>query len=118
MAVYTRCLSVFVGENIHGVEVMYGKNMKKNDIQLCFIYCPPQKALVHVLKKVFCALQSSIDFTRSLVVMGDFNIDCQNTATLSNFLNAEYALRQVISSYTTDRMSTIDHVYTNIDETK
>lgn len=115
MAVYTKCSSVFVEGNAHGVKIMFGV---KDNIQICFIYSPPAMAMISSLKNVFYTLKRKNDFLKPAIIMGDFNIDLQKSQVLSDFLKQKYSLYQMISSYTTDYWSTIDHIYTNIDEAK
>lgn len=67
-----------------------------------------------------CSALSNVLFSQALqlnVLIGDFNIDWLENAertSLYNLFVRDHGYKQLVSSYTTDNKTCIDHVYTNI----
>ena len=76
----------------------------------------PVQQLCHALKEVL-----SISSSQFNIVIGDFNInwlDEGNRRPLCNLFVNENNYRQLITSYTNDSRTTIDHIYTNLPESQ
>ena len=59
--------------------------------------------------------------TNFKIFMGDFNVNWFNHSereALYNFFIREHQYKQLMSSYTTDNKTCIDHIYTNLPETQ
>ena len=70
--------------------------------------------LCHALNELL-----SISSSQFSIVIGDFNInwlDESNRRPLYKLFVNENNYRQLITSYTTDNPTTIDHIYTNLPE--
>ena len=55
------------------------------------------------------------------VFLGDFNVNYliqKEKVPLNNLFIRENNYRQLVSSYTTDNRTTIDHIYTNLPESQ
>ena len=55
------------------------------------------------------------------IILGDFNVDFNNDVqknSLYNQMIVSYGYKQHISAFTTDNRTTIDHIYTNLNESR
>ena len=76
----------------------------------------PVQQLCHALHEVLSFTSSQFN-----IIVGDFNVnwldDCRRRPLYNLFIN-DNNYRQLISSYTTDNQTTIDHIYTNLPESQ
>ncbi len=90
---------------------------KVNCINVVFIYKPPS-VNVSLLVKALEAVHHTHLHHSQAVIMGDFNIDYQNSPSQqTKLMNATSQLgyHQLIHEPTTDLGSTLDLIFTNID---
>ena len=120
----TRCLLTF--HNIHStVEKVFTSSkfefIKINitdalfNGQLIVLYKAPNMLDSEFSSTVDKELLPYIDNTRSLVIMGDFNLDVQRNHALIQILSEKFMCKSLIKEPTTDKLSVIDHVFSNID---
>ena len=69
------------------------------------------------------AVQHMLDClpTQVNIFIGDFNVNYFNSlqsASLNNLFVRDNNYRQLVSSFTTDRNTCIDHIYTNLSESQ
>lgn len=66
-------------------------------------------------------LHSIMSTERFCIILGDFNIDFNNDVQKSSLYNqmiVSYGYKQQISGFTTENRTTIDHIYTNLNESR
>ena len=103
--------------NISGNEITIMKLMILPHVTIIGIYRSPKvpvQQLCHALNEVLNLSTSQFN-----IFMGDFNInwlDEGNRRPLYNLFVIDNNYRQLVSSYTTDNQTTIDHIYTNLPE--
>lgn len=105
--------------NQNGVEITVMRFMIIPHITVIAIYRSPSIPIRHLCSaiKELLALSS----TSLKVFVGDFNVNWLNIterATLYNLFITENHYRQLMSCYTTDNKTCIDHTYTNRDKDK
>ena len=105
--------------NTNGIEVTKMKVMILPHVTIIGVYRSPKipvQQLCHALNEVLSLSSSQFN-----IVIGDFNInwlDESNRRPLYNLFVNENNYRQLITSYTTDNLTTIDHIYTNLPESQ
>ena len=103
--------------NCHGIELTILKTVKCPDLIVIGIYRSPTLPLSCLLPAIRTTLEENP--SSQVILMGDFNInwlDQEQRRSLYNLMINENALKQLISTCTTDNGTLIDHVYTNIIE--
>ena len=101
--------------NSHGIEITAIRLMTAPHIHIFGIYRSPSVPLVQM-----CSALSNVLFSQAShfnIFIGDFNIDwLENTkrTSLFNLFVRDHGYKQLVSSYTTDNKTCIDHVYSNI----
>ena len=84
--------------------------------QAVFLYKSPKmpdKDLVSCITKELIPL---LNLSKPLIIMGDFNIDCSNRSNrVLEKLEDIFSCRMLIDEPTTDYMSVLDLVFSNID---
>ena len=103
--------------NINGIELTQIKTRDRLDLIIFGIYRSPNIPISHLLD----ALRSIHDQDQSSqnIVIGDFNVNwlaVSERQSLYNLMLIENSYRQLISGFTTDNGTLIDHLYTNIIE--
>ena len=103
--------------NIDGIELTQIKTRDRLDLTIFAIYRSPNIPISHLLD----ALRSIHDQDQSSqnIVIGDFNVNwlaVSERQSLYNLMLIENSYRQLISGFTTDNGTLIDHLYTNIIE--
>lgn len=99
IAVYHKSAICFENMNYLGMEIVVG-NLKILNIVtfMCFLFCPPKKAVLHLYKKVFEKLfDKSSGFQKPTIIMGDFNINLVESTTLVEYVKERYQLRRLIN---------------------
>jgi len=103
--------------NIHGIEVTIIKIISHEDCTIPGIYRSP-KVPVRQLCEAITEVLHSIS-PENIIILGDFNvtwlIDIEKRP-LYNLLVKDGHYKQLISTYTTDSKTIIDHICTNIHE--
>lgn len=123
MAVYSRV--EFIPEypracNCRGVEITLMKTTILPYVSIKGIYRSPRVPM----QDLCYALTSVMDVlcnTQFNVFIGDFNVNWLDETSrrhLYNFFIIDRHYRQLISSYTTDNQTIIDHIYTNLPESQ
>ena len=101
--------------NIHGVEITVIKITTHEDWTILGIYRSP-KVPVRQLCQAMTELLNGISPNNN-IILGDFNINWlveTERRPIYNLLVRDNRYKQLISSYTTDNKTLIDHIYTNI----
>ncbi|XP_078368705.1 ATP-dependent DNA helicase Pif1-like [Oculina patagonica] len=118
MAVYSK-LPFFQGypycQNSNGIEVTVLKITALQQLTVIGVYRSP-KVPITQLCRTLRPLLSEHSHTFN-IVLGDFNVNWINETErrpLYNLFITEFNYSQLISSYTTDNKTAIDHIYTNI----
>ena len=103
--------------NINGIEITIMKVMILPHVNIIDVYHSPKipvQQLCYALNEVLSLTSSEFN-----IIIGDFNInwldECARRSLYNLFLN-DNNYRQLISSYTTNNQTTIDHIYTNLPE--
>ena len=101
--------------NINGIEFTVIKITTRQELTIIGVYHSPRiassllcSALIDVIAQVT---------SKQNIIIGDFNIDWMaenQRQPLYNIMVRDNRYRQLISMYTTDNHSIIDHIYTNI----
>ena len=102
--------------NIHGIEITVIKITKLVDCTILGIYCS-SKFPVRQLCQVIAETLNSITPDNNMIILGDFNINWlvkTERRPSFNLLVRDKHYKQLISTYTTDNKTVIDHIYTNI----
>ena len=100
---------------IHGVEITVIKITTHEDWTILGIYRSP-KVPVTQLCQAMTELLNGISPNNN-IILGDFNISWlveTERRSIYNLLVRDNGYKQLISSYTTDNKTLIDHIYTNI----
>jgi hypothetical protein len=105
------------GHNIDGIEFTIIKTERHPDLTVITLYRSPQIAT----SRLISALRNILDRNSSSqnVIIGDFNVNWaveSGRQSLYNLMIRENNYRQLISGFTTDNRTVIDHLYTNIIE--
>ena len=102
--------------NINGIEITIVRVMPLPHVTIIGVYRSPKvpvRQMCTALREVL-NMQPSTAFN---VCIGDFNVNWLNESDrlpLSNLFIRDYNYRQLISHYTTDNRTCIDHIYTNL----
>ena len=105
--------------NVNGIEITIMKVMILPHVTIVGIYRSPKIPLQHLLEalsQLLISLNSHFN-----IFMGDFNINWFDEIIrrpLYNFFINDYNYRQLVSSFTTDNQTLIDHIYTNLPESQ
>ena len=102
--------------NIHGIELTIIKITSLVDWTIVGIYRSP-KVPVRQLCQAIAETLNSITPHDNVIILGDFNINWlveTERRPLFNLLVRDKHYKQLISTYTTDNKTLIDHIYTNI----
>ena len=122
MAVYSR-LDYYPGypycANTNGVEITVIRLMIMPHISIVGVYRSPAVPITQLCS----AVQHMLDClpTQVNIFIGDFNANYFNSsqsASLNNLFVRDNNYRQLVSSFTTDRNTCIDHIYTNLSESQ
>lgn len=120
-AVYTRasCFDEYPKcRNLYGVEITIVKLKTLPGFIIAGIYRSP-KVPVRQLHQALAELHSIMSTEPFHVILGDFNIDWNDSVQRSSLFNemvTSYGYTQHILDYTTDNRTTIDHIYSNLNE--
>ena len=105
--------------NINGVEITIMKVMILPHVTIIGVYRSPKipvQQLRHALNEILNITTSQFN-----IVIGDFNInwldECSGRPLYNLFVN-ENNYRQLISKYTTDNQTAVDHIYTNLPQSQ
>lgn len=105
--------------NQNGIEITVMRFMIIPDIMIIAIYRSPAipiRQLCTAVKELLALSPTTLK-----ILIGDFNVNWLNIterATLYDLFITENHYRQLMSCYTTDNKTCIDHIYTNVDEDK
>ena len=105
--------------NVNGIEITIMKVMILPHVTIVGIYRSPKIPLQHLLEalsQLLISLNSHFN-----IFMGDFNINWFDEIIrrpLYNFFINDNNYRQLVSSFTTDNQTLIDHIYTNLPESQ
>ena len=102
--------------NVHGIEITVIKITSLADWTIIGIYRSP-KVPIRQLCLAIAEILSSITPENNIIILGDFNINWlveTERRPLCNLLVRDKHYKQLISTYTTDNKTVIDHIYTNI----
>ncbi|KAL9986219.1 hypothetical protein ACROYT_G000329 [Oculina patagonica] len=120
-AVYTKaqCYDEYPKcQNMHGVEITIIKVKCLPDVIIAGIYRSPKVSVRHLLQALR-ELHSIMPTEHFHIILGDFNIDFNDgvqNSSIHNQMIVTYGYKQLILSFTTDNRTTIDHIYTNLNE--
>ena len=101
--------------NVHGIEITIIKISSCKGYTIVAIYRSPKvpvRQLCEAISKIFAIIS-----TENSIIVGDFNINWLNDTEkrpLYNILIRDQHYQQMISTYTTDKKTLIDHIYTII----
>ena len=105
--------------NTNGTEITIMKLIILPHVTIIGVYRSPKiplSQLCHALNEVLAITTSQFN-----IIIGDFNInwlDEHGRRPLYNLFVNNNNYRQLISSYTTDNQTTIDHIYTNLPQSQ
>ena len=105
--------------NVNGIEIAIMKVMILPHVTIVGIYRSPRiplQQLLEALTQVLGSLSSQFN-----IFIGDFNINWFNDINrrpLYNFFINDHNYRQLVSDVTTDNLTLIDHIYTNLPESQ
>ncbi|KAL9956274.1 hypothetical protein ACROYT_G037732, partial [Oculina patagonica] len=88
------------------------------DVIIAGIYRSPKVSVTHLLQALR-ELHSIMSTEHFHIILGDFNIDFNDgvqNSSIHNQMIVTYGYKQLILSFTTDNRTTIDHIYTNLNE--
>lgn len=105
--------------NTNGVEITVIRLIVVPHVTYIAIYRSPQVSIRQLLTALSEVL--AMRLTNFKIFMGDFNVnwfDHSEREPLYNFFIREHQYKQLMSSYTTDNKTCIDHIYTNLPETQ
>ena len=100
--------------NTNGIEMTVVKVSILPNVTITAIYCSPKISLTLLCRSLIQVLDN-ISFQYNIII-GDFNVNWMNEIErrpLYNLLVTERNYEQLISPYTTDNRTIIDHIYTN-----
>lgn len=122
-AVYTRvpCHDEYPKcQNICGVEITIIKLQCLPNVVIAGLYRSPRVPLRH-LYQALGELHSIMSTDPFHIILGDFNIDLNDDVQISSLHNqmiVSYGYKQHILGCTTDNRTTIDHIYSNLSESR
>ena len=102
--------------NIHGIELTIIKMISPVDWTIIGIYRSPKVPVTQLCQAIAETL-NSITPDDNVIILGDFNINWlveTERTPLFNLLVRDKHYKPLISTYTTDNKTLIDHIYTNI----
>ena len=105
--------------NKNGVEITVMRCMDLPHVTIIGVYRSPKVPVRQLCAALTQVLSHST--TSYNVFIGDFNINWLNETdrfSLYNLLITEHNYRQLVSCYTTDSRTSIDHVYTNLPQSQ
>ena len=105
----TRSFSSFEFECMSAVISKHDKS-----VQLFVAYKSPRCSQTQLYTHIEAQIELDID--KPFIIMGDFNIDVQQNITFQTYIEQKFHCHQVIHEYTTDQKSTLDLIFTNIDD--
>ena len=80
--------------------------------RIAVVYKSPQRTLPEITK-FLCEILENRDEDKSLIILGDFNVDHRTSSLVTTMMN-KFACRQVLQESTTDDCTNIDHIYTDL----
>lgn len=108
-----------LAKNTNGVEITIIKVVAIPHVNIIGVYRSPKVSVQQMCLALTQILNSCCsDFN---VFLGDFNVNYliqKEKVPLNNLFIREKNYRQLVSSYTTDNRTTIDHIYTNLPESQ
>lgn len=105
--------------NRNGVEMTITKCMYLPHVTIIGVYRSPKVPITQLCITLRQVLSHTT--TQYNVFIGDFNLNWLNEtarAPLYNLFITEHNYRQLVSLYTTDNKTAIDHIYTNLPESQ
>ena len=119
-AVYSR-VSFIPGypicRNTNGVEITTIKLITMPHVTIIGVYRSPRVPIRQMCASLMELL--TLHCSDVIVFIGDFNVNWLNKKDkipLYNLFITDHSYRQLVSCYTTDNRTTIDHIYTNLPE--
>ncbi|CAB4032579.1 uncharacterized protein LOC110232488, partial, partial [Paramuricea clavata] len=106
-------------QNINGIELTVIKTHDHPDLTIFGLYRSPSITLSQLLAALRTIHEENV--SAQSIVTGDFNVNWMveyERQSLYNFMVLENSYRQMISSFTTDNATLVDHLYTNLIEDK
>ena len=103
--------------NISGIEFTIIKTESHQNLTIIGLYRSPSIALSRLLSALRTILDE--DSSSQNIIIGDFNVNWMvesDRQSLFNFMVIENNYSQLITDFTTDNKTLIDHVYTNLIE--
>ena len=101
--------------NQNGIEITVLRLLTLPQVTIVATYCSPRVPITHLctaLRNLLISLPMA-----SNVFIGDFNINWLSESEkvpLLNLFLQQFQYRQLISTYTTDYKTCLDHIYTNL----
>ena len=120
-AVYCKNPFVFgypVCKNTNGVEITVIRLMAIPHVTIIGVYRSPKVPVSQLCLALMEILTLYSDFC---IFIGDFNVNWliqKDKSPLHNLFVRDHNYRQLVSCYTTDNRTTIDHIYTNLPESE
>lgn len=105
---------------MYGAEITIIKVEYLPDVVIAGIYRSPKVPMGHLLQALR-ELLSIMSTEHFHIILGDFNIDFNNdvqNSSIHNHMMVTCGYKQLISGYTTDNRTMIDHIYTNLNESR
>ena len=100
--------------SLQGIETTVVEIRKgQHSFVVIFIYCPPKVASFQNFKVFIREVQQFI-CPGQTVILGDFNMDANAQCSLVDMM-LQNKFKQLVKGYTTDYRTTIDHIYSNIE---
>jgi endonuclease/exonuclease/phosphatase (EEP) superfamily protein YafD len=103
--------------NTNGIEITVLRFIMFTQITIIAIYRPPRISvtqLCHTLRGILSSLPTSHN-----IFIGDFNLNWlnkQERRPLYNLFVQQFGYKQLVSCYTTDNKTCIDHIYSNLSD--
>ena len=101
--------------NINGIEFTVIKVINHEDLTMIGVYRSPHVSLTHLCSALHDIVGENI--LQHNIIIGDFNVNWMvdtERQSLYNVMIRDNGYMQLITSYTTDNNTLIDHIYTNI----
>ena len=120
-AVYSRnpfVLGYPVCKNTNGVEITVVRLVTIPHVTIIGVYRSPK---VPVSQMCLALMQILTLYSDFCIFIGDFNVNWlieKDKTPLHNLFVRDHNYRQLVSCYTTDNRTTIDHIYTNLPESE
>ena len=120
-AVYSKNPFVFgyrVCKNTNGVEITVIRLVAIPHVTIIGVYRTPKVPMSQMCLALMQILTLYSDFC---IFIGDFNVNWlikKDKTPLHNLFVRDHNYRQLVSCYTTDNRTTIDHIYTNLPESE